>query len=60
VLVKGAGSPYSGRYYVTKVTHDLKADGTYNQKFEARRNARDVDGTEPFGSSSLALAIPGV
>ena len=60
VLVKGAGKPYSGKYYVTKVTHELKAEGTYTQKFEARRNARDVDGSEQFGSSSLALAIPGV
>jgi phage protein D len=60
VLVKGAGKPYSGKYYVTKVTHELKAEGTYTQKFEARRNARDVDGSEQFGGSSLALAIPGV
>ena len=60
VLVKGAGKTYSGKYYVSKVTHDMKADGTYSQKFEARRNARDVDGSEQFGSSQLALAIPGI
>jgi hypothetical protein len=60
VLVKGAGKPYSGKYYVTKVTHELKADGTYTQKFEARRNARDVDNSEQFASGSLAIAIPGV
>lgn len=60
VLVKGAGKPFSGEYYVTKVTHEMKADGTYTQNFEARRNARDVNNSEPFGSASLALAIPGV
>jgi phage protein D len=52
VLVKGAGKAFSGKYYVTKVTHEVKADGSYSQKFEARRNARGVDGTEKFGSSS--------
>ena len=60
VLVKGAGKTYSGKYYVSKVTHEMKADGTYSQKFEARRNARDVDGSEQFGSSQLALSIPGI
>ncbi len=60
VLVKGAGTPYSGKYYVTKVTHELKPDGTYTQNFEARRNARDVDGSEQFGGSQLSLSIPGV
>ena len=60
VLVKGAGTPYSGKYYVSRVQHDLKADGTYTQNFEARRNARDVDGSETFGGSDLGVAIPGV
>ena len=60
VLVKGAGSRYSGKYYVTHVTHDLKADGSYSQKFDARRNARDLDGTEQFGESGLGLPIPGL
>ena len=50
VLVKGAGKPYSGKYYVTKVVHELKHDGTYTQTFEARRNARDRDGSGPPGS----------
>lgn len=60
VLVKGAGSRYSGKYYVTQVTHDLQADGSYTQRFEARRNARDVDGSEEFGQSGLGLPIPGL
>ena len=60
VLVKGAGSRYSGTYYVTQVTHELTADGTYSQKFEARRNARDLDGSEQFGGSGLGLPIPGL
>ncbi|HVN06237.1 MAG TPA: hypothetical protein VMT86_17565 [Bryobacteraceae bacterium] len=60
VLVKGAGKTHSGAYYVTKVVHELQGDGTYKQTFEARRNARDVKGTEPFGGGSLGLPIPGV
>jgi phage protein D len=51
VLVKGAGFAFSGKYYVTKVTHKLRADGSYSQTFEARRNARGVDGTEKFGGN---------
>jgi phage protein D len=60
VLIKGAGTPYSGKYYVTRVTHEMKADGSYTQNFEARRNARDVDGSEDFGGSGLGIAIPGL
>jgi hypothetical protein len=55
VLVKGAGTQYSGAYYVTKVTHTFKNDGSYTQQFEARRNARDLDGSEEFGGSNLGL-----
>ena len=60
VLVKGAGKSFSGKYYVTKVIHEVKADGSYTQKFEARRNARDVDGSEQFGGGSSGLSIPGI
>ena len=60
VLVKGAGKAYSGKYHVTSVIHELKGDGTYTQSFEARRNARDVDGSEQFGGGSLGLPIPGL
>jgi phage protein D len=55
VLVKGAGKPFSGKYYVTRVVHELKGDGTYTQRFHARRNARDIDGSEKFGGSGLGL-----
>jgi phage protein D len=60
VLVKGAGSRYSGKYYLTRVTHELQADGNYLQRFEARRNARDLDGSEQFGGNGLGLPIPGL
>jgi len=60
VLIKGAGTPYSGKYYVSRVTHEMKTDGNYSQTFEAWRNARDVDGSEDFGGSGLGVAIPGV
>jgi phage protein D len=60
VLVKGAGKAYSGKYYVTRVAHEMSGDGTYTQKFEARRNARDVDGSEYFGAGGLGLSIPGI
>jgi phage protein D len=60
VLVKGAGTPYSGKYYVSRVVHQLTGDGNYTQSFEARRNARDLDGSEQFGASGLDLPIPGL
>jgi phage protein D len=59
VLVRGAGKAYSGKYYVTRVVHNLNGDGSYAQNFEARRNARDVDGSEQFGGGGLGLPIPG-
>jgi phage protein D len=60
VLVKGAGKSFSGKYYVTAVAHEVKADGSYTQKFEAIRNARDLDGSEQFGSSGQGVALPSV
>jgi phage protein D len=60
VLVKGAGKAYSGKYYVTNVVHEFRGDGSYTQSFEARRNARDVDGSEQFGGGGLGLPIPGL
>ena len=60
VLVKGAGIPYSGKYYVSRVVHHLTGDGSFTQSFEARRNARDLDGSEQFGASGLGLPIPGL
>ncbi len=52
VLVKGAGSLYSGKYYVTRVIHRLKVGGAYEQTFQARRNAIGLDGSEDFSSGS--------
>jgi phage protein D len=60
VLVKGAGKAYSGKYHVTRVVHELRGDGSYVQSFEARRNARDIDGSERFGGDGLGLVIPGL
>lgn len=47
VLVKGAGKVHSGKYYVTKVSYILTKE-KYVQKFEARRNALELDGSEEF------------
>jgi phage protein D len=55
VLIKGAGTQYSGTYYVTQVIHELQGTGSYTQRFEARRNARDLDGSEQFGSTGSGL-----
>lgn len=60
VLVKGAGTAYSGKYYVTRVVHEMNHEGDYIQKFEARRNARDLDGSEQFSSSSSSMSISGI
>jgi len=60
VQVKGAGKAYSGKYYVTRVSHEIKHDGSYNQRFEARRNARDLDGSERFSSNGSGASIPGI
>jgi phage protein D len=48
VLVKGAGSLHSGLYYVTRVVHRMHPTGEYRQRFEARRNAVGLDGSEHF------------
>lgn len=53
VLVKGAGTRYSGTYYVTRVLHTLTPGG-YTQKFELTRNALALTGSEPFGSGESA------
>jgi hypothetical protein len=60
VLVKGAGATHSGKYYVTRVVHGLNHEGDYVQRFEARRNARDLDGSEQFGGSGSGVSIPGI
>jgi phage protein D len=60
VLVKGAGNSFNGKYYVTKVVHEITVDGNYTQKFEARRNARDLDQSAQLGGVSGGQAIPGI
>jgi phage protein D len=59
VIVKGAGAQFSGKYYVTRVRHVLKNDGSYKQAFDARRNARDLGGSEQFGGGlASSLGVP--
>ena len=38
ILIKGVGARFSGRYFVTKTTHTINAEG-YRTKFTARREA---------------------
>jgi len=47
VNVRGAGGLYSGTYYVSRVLHRISAEG-YTQRFELKRNAIGLDGTEVF------------
>ena len=57
VLIKGAGSRYSGTYYVASVLHTLTRD-SYSQKFQLQRNAHGLKGGEPFGAGAgLALSL---
>jgi hypothetical protein len=47
VNIRGAGLAFNGAYYVTRVAHTIDC-GAYSQKFEARRNAIDMTGTEIY------------
>lgn len=47
VNIRGAGLAFNGAYYVTRVSHVFDC-GAYTQKFEARRNALGMTGTEVF------------
>jgi hypothetical protein len=47
VNIRGAGLAFNGAYYVTRVTHVVEC-GAYSQKFEARRNALGMTGTEVY------------
>jgi len=58
VLVKGAGTRYSGTYYVSRVLHTLTRSD-YVQKFELTRNALNLTGSEAFNSGSAASALSG-
>jgi phage protein D len=53
VLVKGAGTRYSGTYYVSRVRHTLTRN-EYIQQFELTRNALGLSGGEAFRASALA------
>jgi hypothetical protein len=47
--VRGAGIAFNGAYYVTRVAHTFDVGGcSYTQKFEARRNAIGMTGTEIY------------
>jgi phage protein D len=48
VMARGAGRAFSGRYYVERVLHTIKADGSYVQRFTLRRNATGLTGQEQF------------
>jgi phage protein D len=47
VSVRGAGSQFSGTYYVKRVLHQFTGDG-HLQKFSLRRNATGLAGQESF------------
>lgn len=47
VMVRGAGTEFSGTYYVDRVHHVFTADG-YEQRFALRRNARGVRTQDSF------------
>jgi hypothetical protein len=50
ILVRGVGQQLSGAYYVERVLHTIKSDGSYLQKFTLRRNALGLKGNEQFQS----------
>jgi phage protein D len=52
VLVRGAGTQFSGTYYVTRVQHTLSGDG-YTQRFTLMRNAAGLSGDENFAEDSV-------
>jgi phage protein D len=59
ILLRGAGTRYSGTYYVSRVTHSLTKE-RYTQRFELTRNALGLSGSEPFAAGaglSLASAL---
>ena len=47
VNIRGAGAQMSGSYYLTRVSHTIDGNG-YAQRFEARRNATGLTGSELF------------
>jgi phage protein D len=55
VMVRGAGTQFSGTYYVESVQHVLTAD-SYKQSFTLRRNATGLSGKESFVESTALPA----
>jgi hypothetical protein len=47
VSIRGAGRLYNGTYFLTRVRHTI-AQGQYEQRFEARRNAVGETGAEVY------------
>jgi phage protein D len=58
VLIKGAGNTFSGRYYVTEVTHRITPE-SYTQHFKVIRNGVDVQGDESFEGEEASTLAPG-
>jgi phage protein D len=47
VNIRGTGPLYNGSYFVTRVRHTISS-GTYEQRFEAKRNAVTETGAELY------------
>jgi phage protein D len=56
VMVRGVGQQFSGRYYVERVLHTIRGDGTYTQRFTLRRNATGLTGQENFRSDNAVAS----
>jgi phage protein D len=56
VLVRGIGRQFSGRYYVERVLHTIKGDGSYTQQFTLRRNAVGLTGQENFKNDEALVS----
>jgi hypothetical protein len=55
VTVRGAGTQFSGTYYVVSVNHVLTGD-SYRQSFSLRRNAVGLSGRESFTENNALPA----
>src|SRR5215218_548642 len=53
VLVRGAGTRFSGSYYVERVLHSFTPEG-YTQRFTLRRNGIGLTGQESFSEGQAA------
>jgi phage protein D len=55
VEVRGAGRQFSGTYYIERVLHSFSGDG-YTQRFELKRNALGLTGSEQFTENGALSA----